>query len=122
METMAEIKSLFALSDWLRERNDSPIKHSVVYRAANLLFAIELAAQQTPEKSEALIAQIRRSFEWALGQHRCGNMKDRDVFEYLFFMVAQINPDDVIRGLAERLRLAESDRDHLRYLKSTEQF
>lgn len=64
------------------------------------------------------LVDIRRCVEWAVPQLNCGNMSADGYWDYLVFMFARVNGDSLIRELTERLRRAESDRDHLRYLQS----
>lgn len=61
---------------------------------------------------------IRRCVEWAVPQLNCGNLTNDGYWDYLVLMFAQVSGDALIRELAERLRLAESMRDHLEYLRT----
>lgn len=62
------------------------------------------------------LADIRRCVEWAIPQLNCGNMNADAYWNYLVFMFARVSDDALVREVTERLRLAESERDHLRYI------
>lgn len=123
--THVKSQDLFAIAKWLRE-NKIGIEgveraDHAVYWAGNMFMAIDQASLTPPEKAMEQIVSIRRCVDWALPQWKCGNLSDASIFDYLFFMVARIHPDAIICGLAERLRLAEAQVQHLEYLRSTGQ-
>lgn len=62
------------------------------------------------------LASIRACVEWAIPQLNCGNMNHDAFWKYLVFLFARVSDDVLVREITERLRLAESERDHLRYM------
>jgi hypothetical protein len=65
----------------------------------------------------AELESIRRCVEWAVPQLNCGNMTKDGYWAYLVLMFGQISPDAFARELAEMLRVATSERDHLKYME-----
>lgn len=120
--TKVQSQDLFAIAKWLNENKvaieDVERPSRDVYQAGNTSLAIEHASMTPPGKAVEQIVSIRRCVDWALPQWKCGNMSDCDVFEYLFFVIARIHPNAIICGLAERLRIAEDQVQHLEYLRS----
>lgn len=106
---------LFAISERMKEHGFAHIDANLVYWAANLYLATEQADVQKPERAACALADLHSSMSWALPQYKCGNMSEQAVFDYMFFCISRVSPDVTMRALVERLRLAESERDHLKY-------
>jgi hypothetical protein len=64
------------------------------------------------------LASIRRCVEWAIPQLNCGNMSKDEYWDYLMLIFARVDHSEVMRALAERLRLAEDEVRHLEYFRS----